>query len=114
MMYALTVTIDELEVIREHLPHVAESAKAKRATGKPTAPIEIFAPNTGDSTLDEFMRAHHDPRYRPLPMPKGAPWPGFAPRPLRIVLEEAIDAAKRHGWPGSYSGNFAMPKAKRA
>lgn len=72
--------------------------------------VEPFNPSTGDPALDEFMRAHHDPKYKPAPLPKGAPFPGTAPRPLAKVLEEAIDAAKRNGWPGTYSGNFAAPK----
>lgn len=44
--------------------------KKKPAARKPATPVEPFAPNTGDSSLDDFMRAHHDPKYKPLPLPK--------------------------------------------
>lgn len=44
--------------------------KKKPAARKPAPAREPFAPNTGDSSLDDFMRAHHDPKYKPLPLPK--------------------------------------------
>lgn len=116
--YTLTLTDADLAALRdivratdEHPLLLAKLYKVRAV--KPAPEPEPFNPNTGDAALDEFMRAHHDPKYKPLPMPKGAPFPGESPRPLRVILEEAIDAAKRHGWPGHYSGNFAAPKTRR-
>lgn len=34
--------------------------KAKPAPRKPAAPVEIFAPNTGNAELDAFMNRHHN------------------------------------------------------
>lgn len=44
--------------------------KKKPAPRKAAAPVAPFAPNTGDPQLDDFMRAHHDPKWKPGPMPK--------------------------------------------
>ena len=48
--------------------HKPVKAPAKRAT--PRRVVEIFAPNTGDSALDEFMRKHHNPKWKPRALPK--------------------------------------------
>lgn len=117
--YTLTLTDADLAALRdivratdEHPLLLAKLYKVRAVKPRAAAKPEPFGPNTGDEKLDAFMRAHHDPKYKPLPLPKGAPFPGSAPRPLRVVLEEAIDTAKRKGWPGQYTGNFALPKRR--
>lgn len=117
-MFTITVTAEQLEVIRLHLPEVAESAKAKRPSKAKSVEPSRPLVSQGDAALDAFIAAHHDPKYKPLPLPKGAAFPpsmarGGDRRPLAKVLEEAIDLAKRKGWPGTYSGNFAA-KAGRS
>lgn len=57
------------------------------------APVEVFSPNTGNPELDAFMRDHHDPKYKPLPMPKGETFRGYGgtgklPDAQRMRLEE--------------------------
>jgi len=74
------VTTDHIVTVQAAQQLAAEVAAALDANGyvvkkKPAprkaAPVrEPFAPNTGDSSLDDFMRAHHDPKYKPLPLPK--------------------------------------------
>lgn len=81
--------------------------------GRATKRREPFAPNTGDRALDAFMLRKHDPKWRPLPLPKGQTFPiairrGGDRRPLVTVLAEAALAAEKAGWPGTYSG-FSNP-----
>lgn len=117
-MYSITVTPEELEMIRPLIPGAVEKAKPVR-TRKPKTIVEAapFNPNTGDAAIDDFMRRKHDPSYTPLPLPKGKAFPpdmarGGDRRPLMKVLAEAIDVAKRNKWPGTYSGNFAAKKTR--
>ncbi len=113
-MFTIQVTEAEYQVIALAIGRMPERKRVRARAAKKVEPApEPFNPATGNAELDEFMRAHHDPKYKPLPLPKGAPFPGTSPRPLAKVLEEAIGAAKRHGWPGSYTGNFAAPKRGR-
>lgn len=123
-MFTLTLSADDLESLRgivratdEHPLLLAKLYKVRAATKprKPAKPVAPFNPSTGNAALDDFMRAHHDPNYKPAPLPKGKAFPpsvarGGDKRPVGIVLAEAIDIAKSKGWPGSYSGNFATPK----
>lgn len=70
-----------------------DAAKPVRAT-KPRAPrpaAEPFSPNTGNAAVDEFMRRKHDPKWKPLPLPKA---PGLPPlRPLKVSEMDAAEAA---------------------
>lgn len=97
----------ELAAALEALGYVIKKKPAPRKATEPSRPLV----SQGDPALDEFIRTHHDPKYKPLPMPKST-FPGDTPRPLRVVLEEAIEAAKANKWPGSYTGNFAAPKTR--
>lgn len=63
----------------------------RRAAAKPaSAPAEPYEPRSGDERVDAFMRAHHDPKYKPLPLPKS---PGLPP--LRAMKVSEQDAAER-------------------
>lgn len=63
--------------------------RKKPATRRTVAPAEVFAPNTGDPRVDDFMRKHHDPKYRPLPLPKA---PGLPPlRPMKLSEQDAAE-----------------------
>lgn len=65
--------------------------RKKPATRRTVAPVEAFAPNTGDPRVDDFMRKHHDPKYKPLPLPKA---PGLPPlRPMKVSEQDAAEAA---------------------
>lgn len=63
--------------------------RKKPATRRTVAPVEAFAPNTGDPRVDDFMRKHHDPKYKPLPLPKA---PGLPPlRPMKVSEQDAAE-----------------------
>ena len=65
--------------------------RKKPATRRTVAPAEVFAPNTGDPWVDDFMRRKHDPKYRPLPLPKA---PGARPlRPMKVSEQDAAERA---------------------
>lgn len=70
-----------------------DAAKPARAT-KPRATraaVEPFTPNTGDPAVDAFMRRKHNPKYKPLPLPKS---PGLPPlRPMKVSEQDAAEAA---------------------
>lgn len=60
--------------------------RKKPATRRAVAPAEVFAPNTGDPRVDDFMRKHHDPKYKPRPLPKA---PGLPPlRPMKVSEQD--------------------------
>lgn len=64
--------------------------RKKPASRKPAAPVQVFAPNTGDAALDEFMRNHHDPKYRPAKMPTSPGMPSITiPAKQRDDIESA-------------------------
>lgn len=109
------VTVDAL-VTKKHAQQLAEeladaleargyALRKKPAPRKPAAPVEIFAPDTGDAALDDFMRNHHRPdwearlkkalqRNRPGMMPMPAPAPGHARKPL--TQQERADLYRDH------------------
>lgn len=68
---------------------IRKKPSTRRATA-PREPVEVFAPNTGNPAVDAFMRAHHNPKYKPLPLPKA---PGM--KPLRVMTVSEQDAAER-------------------
>lgn len=118
-MYSIEVSAAELDVIRLAIGRMVEAKKVRAR--KPAAPVEVFAPNTGDRALDDFMRRHHDPKWKPLPLPKVLDnqsnpqgdtrlaytdlsqnrLRGGDKRPLAKVIEEHAAHAKKHGWPGT-------------
>lgn len=97
------VNVDAL-VTKEHAQQLAEeladaleargyALRKKSNTRKPTAPVEAFAPDTGNAELDAFMRAHHRPdwqarlkkakaRSRPGMVSMPAPALGHSHRPM--------------------------------
>lgn len=109
------VTVDAL-VTNQHAEQLATeladalearglTVKKKPAPRKPAAPVEVFAPNTGDADLDEFMRKHHSSdwqaklkkalaRNRPGMMTMPAPAPGIARKPL--TQQERADLYRIH------------------
>lgn len=104
-LFSVTLTADELAHLvaaYRFMRHESEmssafdalnAAKPVRAT-KPRAPravAEPFTPNTGNAAVDEFMRRKHDPKYKPLPLPKS---PGLPPlRPMKVSEQDAAEAA---------------------
>ena len=116
-------SLDEAaERIAAALDEAGYVIRRKPAPRKAAAPVEVYAPATGNPAIDEFMRRKHSPHYRPLPMPRvlgvSAPNGGkkvsYNPdgvnrvrggdnRRLNIVLDEAIKHAAQFGWPGSYN-----------
>ena len=79
--------------------------RKKPAPRKPAAPAEVFAPNTGNSELDAFMRTHHRPdwqahlkkacaRNRPGMVTMPAPAPGLPPK--RMTQQERADLWDEH------------------
>lgn len=64
----------------------------KKPTTRPTvAPVEAFAPNTGDPRVDDFMRRHHNPKYKPLRLPNA---PGLPPlRPMKVSEQDRAEWA---------------------
>ena len=80
------------EAIVEHLDGAGFVIRKKPTSRKAAAPVEPFAPNTGDPQLDEFMRSHHNPKWKPGAMPK-APSGYVSGR----LSEKAFDAMNE-GW----------------
>ena len=79
--------------------------RKKPAPRKPAAPVEVFAPDTGNPELDAFMRAHHRPdwearlkkalaRNRPGMITMPAPAPGITRRPM--TQQERADLYRDH------------------
>ncbi len=106
MSTATAIILDALEdvnvdalVTKKHAQQLAEeladalevrgyALRKKPAPRKPAEPVEAFAPNTGDAALDDFMRKHHDPKYRPAPMPKAPGMPSIGiPAKQRDMIE---------------------------
>lgn len=115
-LFSVTLTAAELaHLVRAYrfMQHESEvpsalaaldAAKPVRATRAraPRPAAEPFSPNTGSAAVDEFMRRKHDPKYKPLPLPKA---PGLPPlRPLKLREADAAEAA----W------NAACEKAREA
>lgn len=70
-----------------------DAAKPARATKPRATPaaVEPFTPNTGNPAVDSFMRRRHNPKYKPLPLPKS---PGLPPlRPMKVSEQDAAEAA---------------------
>lgn len=80
---------EALALALSELGYVIKKAPKPRAATPRTA-AEAFTPNTGDPKVDAFMRRKHNPKYRPLPLPKA---PGM--KPLRVMTVSEQDAAER-------------------
>lgn len=108
-LFTVTITADEIQCIRDllgrasHLECAAsgdarilealDAAKPARATKPRATPaaVEPFSPNTGNPAVDAFMRRRHNPKWKPLPLPKS---PGPPPlRPMKVSEFDAADAA---------------------
>lgn len=77
----------------------------KKPAPRVSKPVEVFAPNTGDAALDEFMRAHHHhdwearlrkatARNRPGMLTMPAPAPGIQHKPM--TQQERADLYRDH------------------
>lgn len=109
------VTVDALvtkrhaQQLAEELAHALEARgyalRKKPAPRKPAAPVEVFAPDTGNAELDIFMRAHHRPdwearlkkacaRSRPGMMQMPAPAPGHPSKSM--AQQERADLWRDH------------------
>lgn len=85
-------SLDEAaERIAAALDEAGYVIRKKPAPRKPAAPVEVFAPNTGDPKVDEFMRKHHDPKYKPAPLPKSPGLPAL--RPMKVSEQDAAEEA---------------------
>lgn len=80
------------ETIAASLDQLGYVVRKKPVPRKVATPAEPFTPDTGDAKLDEFMRVHHDPKRKPLPLPKSA----GLPRPAR--LSDKDFGALLDGW----------------
>ena len=104
-LFTVTLTADELAHLvtaYRFMRHESEmpsafdaldAAKPVRAT-KPRATlaaVEPFSPNTGDPAVDDFMRRKHNPKYKPLPLPKSLGLPTL--RPMKVSEQDAAEAA---------------------
>ena len=104
-LFSVTLTADELAHLvaaYRFMQHESEmssafdalnAAKPVRATKPRATPaaVEPFSPNTGDPAVDDFMRRKHNPKYKPLPLPKA---PGLPPlRPMKVSEQDAAEAA---------------------
>lgn len=83
-LFSVTLTADELAHLvaaYRFMRHESEmssafdalnAAKPVRATKSraPRPAAEPFSPNTGNAAVDEFMRRKHDPKWKPLPLPR--------------------------------------------
>ena len=78
------------------LPEALDAAKKVRATKPRATPaaVEPFSPNTGDPAVDAFMRRKHNPKYKPLPLPKSPGLPTL--RPMKASEQDAAEAAWKH------------------
>lgn len=108
------VTVQAARQLAEEVAQALDSlgyvVKKKPAPRKAAAPVEPFAPNTDDPRIDEFMRLHHDPKYKPLSLPKSPS--GYASGRLS---DKAFDAL-RSSWEASCAvrrGNSEEAEATR-
>lgn len=85
-------TPEWLSLALGEMGYVIKKAPKPRATAA-RKPVEVFAPNTGNPAVDAFMRRHHDPKYKPLPMPKGPSLPAL--RPMKVSEQDAAERAWR-------------------
>lgn len=80
-------------------------AKPKPRAAKAAEPVEVFAPDTGNPDLDDFMRRHHSPdwraklkkalaRTRPGMMNMPTPPPGHSHSPL--TQQKRADLYREH------------------
>lgn len=102
-LFTVTLSGDQLATLRAFLDYAGgapadlyaalDAAKPVRAT-KPRAPrpaVEPFSPNTGDPAVDDFMRRKHNPKYKPLPLPRSPRLPPL--RPMKVSEQDAAEAA---------------------
>lgn len=104
-LFTVTLTADELAHLvtayrfmrhESEMPSALEAldaAKLARAT-KPratSATVEPFSPNTGDPAVDAFMRRKHNPKYKPLPLPKSPGLPAL--RRMKVSEQDVAEAA---------------------
>lgn len=106
-LFSVTLTADELAHLvaaYRFMQHESEmssafdalnAAKPVRATKPRATPaaVEPFSPNTGDPTVDAFMRRKHNPKYKPRPLPKSPGLPAL--RPMKVSEQDAAEAAWR-------------------
>lgn len=88
-LYRLTVTAEELAKVRDAIGHDG-GAKPYRPRVA-AAQSEPFNPNTGDPALDAFMTAHHNPKWRPAPLPKSPGLPAL--RPMKVYEQDEAERA---------------------
>lgn len=79
------------EEILADLDEAGYIIRKKPAPRKPAPIVDPFAPNTGDPAVDEFMRQHHDPKWKPLPLPKSPGLPDL--RPMKVSQQDAAERA---------------------
>lgn len=111
-LFTVTLTADELAHLAaayRFMRHESEMPSAlaaldaaKPARARATRPREApaaaepgrtaaFSPNTGNPKVDEFMRRHHNPKRKLLPLPKA---PGLPPlRPMKVSEQDAAERA---------------------
>lgn len=75
---AASVFAEEILADLDAAGYVIRKKPATRSSA-PRPRVEPFAPNTGNPAVDEFMRKHHDPKYKPAPLPKSPGLPALRP-----------------------------------
>lgn len=65
------------EQIMLDLDAAGYTVKPKPKSRKAAPRREPFVANTGDPQIDDFMRRHHDPKWKPLPLPKSPGLPSI-------------------------------------
>ena len=102
-LFTVTLSGDQLATLRAFLDYAGgapadlyaalDAAKPVRATKPRATPaaVEPFSPNTGNPAVDEFMRRKHNPKWKPLPLPKPSGLPPL--RPMKVSEQDAAERA---------------------
>lgn len=84
----LDESAERVALALSEMGYVIHKAPKPRAAA-PRRVVETFAPNTGDRGVDAFMRAHHNPRRKLLPLPKAPGLPAL--RPMKVSEQDAAE-----------------------
>lgn len=89
--FRIEVSAEELDVIAQA---IGRTPKATAVRGSASSPADTFAPSTGIAELDDFMRRHHDPRWKPPALPRPGKVPALTPAQRTRIEAQWNEAAK--------------------